>query len=698
MFTRLKKKSEAKRKRLQNKAERRLRLLQKKREDQDEKEEKEQEIRLKAELEEDLAKMDEDAKEFFPDNTEWESYVQQMNDNLKTSHPSIAALKTEYSSMLNISEESESEEEETINESNARTLLRHHINNPKSYDEDKSHTTKDGNSSDDTEVAGTSPSKNKKKVQNTLTNMNIVKTQNIVFCKAKILVKKNENPTSTMVKSLASFLNTMLKVDKKLILYKYKDKNNKSFIVRPDQIPDTPSRVKEFFHGNYRPRSDAHQIWPELKLGINMDVENFISDSKCLLEDKHLGMLYKKDLQAEETEDIGFFLFSNRFQDAKRLTTSIKKEINANFKYTPELNLRWRKIYDPIKSKKNNNENKKDIKAIYLEVIKGQDERIAKSILKLYSKRNPNPIDGEKMRFIPRPKYTQNSGLHQRYSDLINRQDWYTQGIERATTFEISNLDQKATDLPTNLRTMIMEMVGKENNPLFTSIDKSWDDGIVITYLKIYEEEARNRIADLGSFLHFQHGDLILFKYFTPEASERALSSPWDPKQQRAISTLDNELEDILDECDQIDWLKQPDLAKVVEFKDTEENDKKNQPLFNFLPNDDKSLGTFGTNNTSNTSTQSGQKRPNKIPQRTDTLTKRRKSSTQVSDKEELTEDEDDATTETLTSRMSVLESNMTQLVGLLKQSINSNMSGRHESDKVNPITPNSKERGEGPL
>ena len=175
-------------------------------------------------------------------------------------------------------------------------------------------------------------------------------------------------------------------------------------------------------------------------------------------------------------------------------------------------------------------------------------------------------------------------------------------------------------------------------------------------------------------------------------------TSPLDPKQQRAISTLDNELDEILDDCDQIDWLKQPETEKVVDFNETKEHDKKNQPLFNFLPNDDKSLGTFGTNNTSKTSTQSGQKRPNNIPQITDTSTKRQKSSTQVSDKEDLTEDEDDATIETLTSRMSVLESNMSQLVGLLKQSINSNMHGQHESDKVNPITPNSKERGEGPL
>jgi len=112
-----------------------------------------------------------------------------------------------------------------------------------------------------------------------------------------------------MAKTFASFFNTLLKIDKQLKVFKYKDKTNSSYISRPDQIPETPSQIKLFFHGSYRPKAEAHQIWPELKLGINIDVENFIGDSKCLLEDKKLGFLFKKDLQAEETEDIGFFLF-----------------------------------------------------------------------------------------------------------------------------------------------------------------------------------------------------------------------------------------------------------------------------------------------------------------------------------------------------------------------------------------------------
>ena len=127
-------------------------------------------------------------------------------------------------------------------------------------------------------------------------------------------------------------------------------------------------------------------MWLEIKLGLNTDIKSFISDAKCLLEDKKLGMLYKKNLQAEETEDIGFFLFSNRFQDTKRLTKSIQCKIMNRFEFLPEMSLRWRKIYDPMKKKQYKNLNKNDIKAIFIEVIKGQDERIARATIKLYSK------------------------------------------------------------------------------------------------------------------------------------------------------------------------------------------------------------------------------------------------------------------------------------------------------------------------
>ena len=345
-----------------------------------------------------------------------------------------------------------------------------------------------------------------------------MKPKHIVFCKAKILIKKSESPTSNMIKTFAAFMNILLKIDKSMVIFKYKDKSNTTYITRPNQIPDTPSKVKHFFHESHRPRSEAHQVWPELKIGLSVDIESFTGYAKCLLEDKRLGFLFKKDLQAEETEDIGFFLFSNRFQDTKRVTSSIQREIMKTYTFKPDLNLRWRKIFDPTKKNKEKNENKEEIKAIFIEVIKGQDEKIAKAISKIYSSTKGTYLDGKKMRFIPRPWYTQNTGLYQRYSELINRQNWYLQGIDRATTFEKSTLDKQVTGLSMSARMMIMTMTKNDVNQMFTSVDESCDSGVVFTFPKMYEEEARNRITDMSSYLHYHHGDTVLFKYLNPDA------------------------------------------------------------------------------------------------------------------------------------------------------------------------------------
>jgi len=582
-----------------------------------------------------------------------------------------------------------------LDKTEARTLLETHISSKASK---KTTTSDSSNDSDDTNVAGCSSKKVRTPVKKTLTNLTSTGVKHVVYCKAKILVKKSDTPTKTMVKTFGAFFTTLLKIDKQLKVFKYKDKTNTSYLSRPDQIPETPSQVKAFFHGSYRPKSDSYQIWPELKIGLSMDIENFIGDAKCLLEDKKLGALYKKDLQAEETEDIGFFLFSNRFQDTKRLANSIKLEIGRQFKFVPDLNLRWRKLYDPMKKKQDKNLNKDDVKAIFIEVIKGQDEKIARAIMKLYSKSNKTHIDGEKMRFIPRPKYSQNSGLHQRYSDLINRQDWYSQGIERATSFEISNLDSKASELPFSMRIMVMQMLTKDGNPMFTSVDLSWDGGVVFTFPKVYEDESRNRIADMASYLHFLHGDLILCKYFSPDAAQRAISSPWNDTEKRAISALDQDFDDILRDCEEIDWLKQPVDKKVVDFT-APQGTTQNQPLFNHLPNDDKSLETFGGTSNSKSSTQSGQKRQ-KIPNTGDNdKQKRFRTNNMIStniDDEDLTDDDDAQTIDTLSSRMSNLETNMSQILGLLQQSISSKTPGRPPCTNATPITPNSKERGEG--
>ena len=130
------------------------------------------------------------------------------------------------------------------------------------------------------------------------------------------------------------------------------------------------------------------------------------------------------------------------------------------------------------------------------------------------------------------------------------------------TSFEIHNLDSKASGLEFTLREYIMQMTTRTNKQLFLSVDEGYNGGVVFTFPKKYEDDARNRIADLGPYLQFKYGDLILLKHFTPDAAERALESPWDDNLQVAVTTLESELDGVIKEFDDSDWTEAPTEPK----------------------------------------------------------------------------------------------------------------------------------------
>ena len=70
----------------------------------------------------------------------------------------------------------------------------------------------------------------------------------------------------------------------------------------------------------------------------------------------------------------------------------------------------------------------------------------------MYSKTIGNHPDGEKLRFIPAPTCIQNSNVHNKYTDIINRQRWFLSCSSTMTSFEIHNLDSKASGLEFTLQ------------------------------------------------------------------------------------------------------------------------------------------------------------------------------------------------------------------------------------------------------
>ena len=363
----MKKRSENRRKRLIRKRDLELARIEKARTAEDQKEDLEIEKKIIENFKNAMKECDEEIREFYPDPEEWEKYSETQKaeieaySQMRMKNLNRRSKRIQQRVMLENegadAEDSETDNEETEGDKSqegqeseederiirGRRLLEEHIaaanESKKKMDTETIDMNQDDNDSDTTARTGKNVRGGVKKTQQPIPGYTRPTAKKVIFCKIKVVIKQNDSPTSNMIKAFSAFLTTLLKVDKTLLLYKYKDSSNTSFINRPTAIPSVPSKIKNFFHGKYRPRQDAHQLWPEIKIGINMDEESFFEDAKCLLNDKGIGMIFKKDLQAEETQEIGFFLFSNLFQDRKRQCETLRKVIKKEFKFEPRLNL-----------------------------------------------------------------------------------------------------------------------------------------------------------------------------------------------------------------------------------------------------------------------------------------------------------------------------------------------------------------------
>ena len=147
----------------------------------------------------------------------------------------------------------------------------------------------------------------------------------ILFCKGKVTVPQSDNPTSKLRKVLGSYITTLVKVDTTCVLYKFQDTTNTQFINNPTQVPEMPSKIKEYFKGRYRSNSKQQDVWFEFRIGFTKPEEIFIEDARALLQSKPGMVLWKKDLQVEEVEEVGFFLFSRLQQNKKRIIATLKR-------------------------------------------------------------------------------------------------------------------------------------------------------------------------------------------------------------------------------------------------------------------------------------------------------------------------------------------------------------------------------------
>ena len=65
------------------------------------------------------------------------------------------------------------------------------------------------------------------------------------------------------------FMTTLVKADKSMYLFEYRDESNSKYITSPLHLPETQSGLKKYFDGTYRPNSSNQDIWAQVKIGLN---------------------------------------------------------------------------------------------------------------------------------------------------------------------------------------------------------------------------------------------------------------------------------------------------------------------------------------------------------------------------------------------------------------------------------------------
>ena len=225
-------------------------------------------------------------------------------------------------------------------------------------------------------------------------------------------------------------------------------------------------------------------------------------------------------------------------------------------------------------------------------------------------------------------------------------------------------------------------------------MDNAWNgDGTVFTFIERNRDEAISRIADLGPYLYHKFGAHIIRKYMTPAAADRARNSKWDAARNCAVSQEEEEYANMIAQIENdYDWLQNPNSSSMIEGLPPNDDSvaahasapTRPNNLFNYAPDDDESLGTYGqvTHTTPNTHGAGAKVTPDKRR----TKSKKKSNSAKPSAgryEEDLTDD--DHTIDTLSSRLTTLENGLNNLIHALNSNTQANAgtsSGQAKSKK----------------
>lgn len=238
---------------------------------------------------------------------------------------------------------------------------------------------------------------------------------------------------------LTEFFNIILQADDSIILPPYLEFDRNSPGINDLSSNFLVSELTSFLNlQNYfsrlYSRNEGGNIYCSLILASTLSTHDLLTAVKYKLAGLEMG-LWPRPTDHEQVSDIGWFLYSSRYQDEMRVAEMLSDALGIR------VGARWRQIKTTDTNRRNQNANDPEnvIRALHIEGPSHRIYDIKERLAHLYGSSTTAFIDGTKMRLIPPFNSVISASDKGKYGAVVARQAAFIARLASGTSFEFAS-------------------------------------------------------------------------------------------------------------------------------------------------------------------------------------------------------------------------------------------------------------------
>ncbi len=275
---------------------------------------------------------------------------------------------------------------------------------------------------------------------------------------------------------LTDFFNIIIRADETTILPPYLDLDRNSQGINDLSSTFLVSELTSFqalrnYFSRLYSKMEGGNIYCSLILASSLSTQELLTAVKYKLAGLEMG-LWPRPTDHEQVLDIGWFLYSSRYQDEARIAAMLSEELGIF------IGARWRQIRttDGNRCNQGVNDPENTVRALHIEGPSHRIYDIKECLSHLYGSSATYFLNGTKMRLIPPYQSVISASDKGKYGAVLARQSAFLSRLATGTSFEFASnlvLDRPHPTTGITLRQVLMDIKSTiyPDFPVFHSLD-----------------------------------------------------------------------------------------------------------------------------------------------------------------------------------------------------------------------------------